>query len=162
MPRLAWRRAFGPSENLLTPRARAKGPLLYQTGATPRDRTTTLPKGLKARPIPPFRITLTQSGEILSRFTDDLARIEHQQSVRLQKKGVLFGRLFHWCLTCYPWVATSALVDQRNREDIPATGGVDLQEENITLILFHDLVGCARRSDISLIDLGDDHAGAES
>ena len=51
-------------------------PDLYQTGATPRDKTSTLPKGLKARPISLFQIRLTQSGEILSRVTAGLAQIE--------------------------------------------------------------------------------------
>jgi hypothetical protein len=32
-PRLVWWRAVGPSENITTPRARAKGPTPYQTGA---------------------------------------------------------------------------------------------------------------------------------
>ncbi|MBP9225953.1 MAG: hypothetical protein KBF76_18930, partial [Verrucomicrobiales bacterium] len=45
-----------PFREYTTPPARANGPTPYQTGATPRDKTSTLPKGLKARPIPPFHI----------------------------------------------------------------------------------------------------------
>nr|MBP9225962.1 hypothetical protein [Verrucomicrobiales bacterium] len=56
--------------------ARAKGPTPYQTGATPREKTSTQPVGLKARPIPLLYIKLTQSGEILFRSIADLAQIE--------------------------------------------------------------------------------------
>ncbi len=56
--------------------ARAKGPTPYQTGARPREKTSTQPVGLKARPIPLLYIKLTQSGEILFRSIADLAQIE--------------------------------------------------------------------------------------
>jgi hypothetical protein len=70
-----------PGENV-RPAKRAEGPTPYQTGATPRGKTSTLPKGPKARPISSFHIKLTQSREIFSPFSTNSAQIESQESYK--------------------------------------------------------------------------------
>jgi hypothetical protein len=46
-------------------------------GATPWDTSSTLPKGLKVRPIEPILPKPTKSGRILSRLPGILTQLEH-------------------------------------------------------------------------------------